>query len=224
MKKKIISTGDGSPSLYIEELNETYHSKHGALTESSYVYIKKGLAHWLDQNNKKELKVFELGMGTGLNAYLSYVFSVNQKISCEYLSIEKYPLSLKEIRSLKMKESLPAREHYHFFDQLHEMEWNQMFSQSDFFFKKVKKDFFSIGLDDSYDVLFYDAFGYHAQSNMWQENALQICHEILKPGGVWVSYCAKGDVRRRLEKIGFSVERLEGPPGKREMLRAIKGG
>ena len=222
MKKKIIITGDGSPSLYISELNETYHSKHGAVTESDYVYIKRGLVHWLDQNNQKKLKVFEMGMGTGLNVYLSYVFSINHKISCEYFSIEKYPLSLKEIRSLNMKVSLPAREHHHFFDQLHQLEWNQMLSQSDFYFTKIKEDFLNMALVQSFDVLFYDAFGYNAQSEMWQEKALQKCYDLLNPGGIWVSYCAKGAVRRSLEKIGFVLERLEGPPGKREMLRAVK--
>ncbi len=222
MQKKIISTGDGSPSLYIEDLNETYHSKHGALTESNFVYISKGLGYWLNQNNKNELKVFEMGMGTGLNAYLSYVFSVEHQLTCHYLTIEKYPLSLKEVRSLKMKASLPALEHQYFFDQLHEADWNQEFCQSNFFFKKVEEDFFNLNLDQSYDVLFYDAFGYHAQSEMWKDKALERCYDILKPGGVWVSYCAKGVVRKSLEKIGFSVERLEGPPGKREMLRAIK--
>ena len=222
MQKKIIITGDGSPSLYISELNETYHSKHGAVTESDYVYIKRGLVHWLDQNNQKKLKVFEMGMGTGLNVYLSYVFSINHKISCEYFSIEKYPLQLKEIQSLNMKASLPAGEHHHFFDQLHQLEWNQMLSQSDFSFTKIKEDFLNMALVQSFDVLFYDAFGYNAQSEMWQEKALQKCYDLLNPGGIWVSYCAKGAVRRSLEKIGFVLERLEGPPGKREMLRAVK--
>lgn len=222
MQKKIIITGDGSPSFYISELNETYHSKHGAVTESDYVYIKRGLVHWLDQNNQKKLKVFEMGMGTGLNVYLSYVFSINHKISCEYFSIEKYPLQLKEIQSLNMKASLPAGEHHHFFDQLHQLEWNQMLSQSDFSFTKIKEDFLNMALVQSFDVLFYDAFGYNAQSEMWQEKALQKCYDLLNPGGIWVSYCAKGAVRRSLEKIGFVLERLEGPPGKREMLRAVK--
>lgn len=222
MQKKIITTGDGSPSLYVEQLNETYHSKHGAITESEYVYINKGLAYWLDQNNQEALKVFEMGLGTGLNAYLSYVFVVDHKISCEYFSIEKYPLSTDEVQSLNMQDVLPASEHRYFFDQLHEVEWGQRLSQSGFLFKKVEEDFLSMELDQCFDVLFYDAFGYHAQSEMWQDKALQKCYDILRPGGVWVSYCAKGVVRRCLEKTGFWVERLEGPPGKREMLRAIK--
>lgn len=222
MPKKIIKTGDGSPSLYIDQLNETYHSKHGAITESDYVYIKKGFAYWLDLNNQRAPRVFEMGLGTGLNAYLSYVFALDRKVLCEYVSVEKYPLSIDEVQSLGMKDALPSPEHHHFFDQLHEVDWGQNLSQSNFVFKKLEQDFFSVALDQSFDILFYDAFGYHAQSEMWQEKALQKCYDLLQPGGVWVSYCAKGSVRRCLEKIGFSVERLEGPPGKREMLRAIK--
>ena len=159
MQKKIIITGDGSPSIYIEDLNETYHSKQGAITESDYVYINKGLAHWLDLNNQKTTRIFEMGLGTGLNAYLSYVFAVNHKILCEYVAIEKYPLSLEEVQTLKMRDALPAPEHHHLFDQLHEVGWDQSLSQSNFLFKKREQDFFSMLLDQSFDVLFYDAFG-----------------------------------------------------------------
>ena len=222
MQKKIIITGDGSPSLYIDQLKETYHSKHGAITESDHVYIKEGFAHWVSLNKQKAARIFEMGLGTGLIAYLSYVFALNHKVFCEYVSVEKYPLSIDEVQSLRMKDALPDPDHHHFFDQLHEVSWGQNLSKSDFLFKKLEQDFFSVTLDQSFDIMFYDAFGYHVYSEMWQEKALQKCYDLLRNGGVWVSYCAKGSVRRSLEKIGFSVERLEGPPGKREMLRAIK--
>ncbi len=222
MQKRIIITQDGSPSIHIEELNETYHSKHGAITESNYVYIKKGLIHWLNQNNKNKIKVFEMGFGTGLNAYLTYLYTFKKKITCDYFTIEKYPLSLKEVRSLKFKESLPSPTHHHFFDMLHRSDWNKELYQSNFFFKKVAEDFFNMDLDLSFDVLFYDAFSYKAQSEMWHEKALKKCYDILESDGIWVSYCAKGSVRRILEKLGFLAERLEGPPGKREILRATK--
>lgn len=222
MQKKIIITGDGSPSLYINQLKETYHSKYGAITESDHVYIKEGFAHWVSLNKQKAPRIFEMGLGTGLIAYLSYVFALNHKVFCEYVSVEKYPLSIDEVQSLRMKDALPDPDHHHFFDQLHEVTWGQNLSKSDFLFKKLEQDFFSVTLDQSFDIMFYDAFGYHVNSEMWQEKALQKCYDLLQYGGVWVSYCAKGSVRRSLEKIGFTVERLEGPPGKREMLRAIK--
>jgi len=222
MQKKIITTGDGSPTIFVEKLKETYHSKHGALNESQYVYIEKGLMHWLNKKNKNEVKIFEMGLGTGLNAYLSYVCSYELDLTCKYFSIEKYPLARKELEALKMKAALPMPKHHHFFDRLHDIEWNQMISQSNFLFQKIEDDFLTTPITQKYDVIFYDAFGYHAQSELWQEKALQICFDMLQSGGVWVSYCAKGEVRRTLQKIGFQLERLEGPPGKREMLRAIK--
>lgn len=222
MQKKIITTGDGSPTIFVEKLKETYHSKYGALNESQYVYIEKGLMHWLNKNSKSEVKVFEMGFGTGLNTYLTYVCSYKLDLICKYFSIEKYPLAPKELEALKMKATLPMPKHHHFFDRLHEIEWNQMISESNFLFQKIEDDFLTIPIKQKYDVLFYDAFGYHAQPELWQEKALQICFDMLQPGGVWVSYCAKGEVRRTLQKIGFQLERLEGPPGKREMLRAIK--
>jgi len=192
------------------------------VTESDYVYIQKGLGYWLEKNNKTELKVFEMGLGTGLNAYLSFVFSQQRALMCEYFSVEKYPLTHEELQSLQMKGSLPATKYQDFFDQLHQANWNTTLFQSNFFFSKLKEDFLTMTFSQKFDVLFYDAFGYHAQSELWQEEALQICFDILQPGGVWVSYCAKGEVRRSLQKVGFKVERLDGPPGKREMLRAVK--
>ena len=222
MQKKIFTTKDGSPSIFIDELNETYHSRHGALTESDYVYINKGLSYWLENNNIKEVKIFEMGLGTGLNAYLSYIYSLEHQLSIDYVSIEKFPLNKNEIENLKMKDILPEAQYHHFFDQLHNSKWNLIHKVSDFSFHKIKGDFFGMKLGQNFDVLFYDAFGYLAQSEMWEKKALEICFNLLKTEGIWVSYCSKGQVRRDLEKVGFSVERLEGPPGKREMLRAIK--
>ena len=167
-------------------------------------------------------KIFEMGLGTGLNAYLSYVFVVDYKMTCEYFAVEKYPLSLKEVKCLNMQDALPDSDHKYFFDQLHKADWGLSLLKKEFLFKKIEGDFLTLDFDNQFDVLYYDAFGYHAQPEMWHEAALQKCHDILSPGGVWVSYCAKGSVRRILEKIGFFLERLEGPPGKKEMLRAIK--
>jgi hypothetical protein len=153
MQKKIIITGDGSPSLYINQLKETYHSKHGAITESDHVYIKEGFAHWVSLNKQKTPRIFEMGLGTGLIAYLSYVFALNHKVFCEYVSVEKYPLSIDEVQSLRMKDALPDPDHHHFFDQLHEVSWGQNLSKSDFLFKKLEQDFFSVTMDQSFATL-----------------------------------------------------------------------
>ena len=222
MKKSIIQTEDGSPSIFVEELKETYHSRNGAVTESDYVYIKKGMQFWIENNPDKSLKVFELGLGTGLNAYLSYVFSLENQLNCTYFSLEKFPLSDDEINALQMEASLPSPQNQHFFHRLHHLEWDQFHTHPHFNFHKQKIDFLNFSSQAQFDILYYDAFGYHAQSDLWQTDALQKSYDLLRPGGVWVSYCAKGTVRRSLQQVGFQVERLEGPPGKREMLRAIK--
>lgn len=222
MKKKFFKTKDGSPSLIIDELNETYHSRHGALTESLHVYIEKGLNSWIERNKKTEVNIFEMGMGTGLNAYLAYCFCIKNKIKLYYYSVEKFPLSIEEIKALGMEKYLPYPEFHNFFEWLHSSDWNIKNFYKNFFFQKSSSDFFDSIITEKYDIIFYDAFGYNAQPEMWGEKALKICYRILKTGGYWVSYCSKGSVRRYLEKIGFEVDRLDGPPGKREILRAIK--
>ena len=223
MKKKIFKTKDGSPSYIINELNETYHSRHGALTEALHIYIEKGLASWIEKNNKKEVRIFDMGFGTGLNAYLAICFCIKNKIKLNYYTVEKFPLTIEEIKTLGMEKYLPHPEFREFFKWLHLSNWNNNIFNKDFFFHKSNSDFFDSIIDNKYDIIFYDAFGYGAQPEMWGEKALEVCYRILKPYGYWVSYCSKGSVRRYLEKLGFIVDRLEGPPGKREILRAIKG-
>ena len=222
MKKIFFKTKDGSPSILIEELGESYHSRHGAITESNYIYIKKGLDSWIDKHKKKKVKIFEMGMGTGLNAYLAFCFCEKKKIKLNYYTVEKFPLSIQEIEKLSMEKYLPYSEFHQFFKWLHLSDWNVKLFKKEFLFQKTNSDFFDLKTLEKYDIVFCDAFGYNAQSEMWEEKALKICHRILKIGGYWISYCSKGSVRRNLEEIGFRVERLEGPPGKREILRAIK--
>ena len=222
MKKEVFLTSDGSPSLRIEEIKETYHSRHGALTESTYVYINKGLDYWIKNHHKNELNIFEMGLGTGLNAYLAYVFSKENNVNINYHSIEKFPLTEAELHLLEMKSTLPHAEHADFYQLLHSCLWEKAIEQDGFLFSKSKIDFLELDISQKFDVIFYDAFGHHAQPELWQKKPLDICFQLLNPGGVWVSYCAKGIVRRTLEEVGFQVTRLEGPPGKREMLRAIK--
>ena len=222
MKKEVFLTSDGSPSLRVEEIKETYHSRHGALTESTHVYIDMGLDYWINNNYKNELSIFEMGLGTGLNAYLAYVFSKVKKVNINYHSIDKFPLLEEELHSLKMKSVLPNPEHTDFYHALHSCSWEKELPQDGFLFSKSKIDFLDLDVSQKFDIIFYDAFGYHAQPELWQKKPIELCFQLLNPGGVWVSYCAKGVVRRTLQEVGFQVSRLKGPPGKREMLRAIK--
>ena len=142
MKKKFFKTKDGSPSLIIDELNETYHSRHGALTESLHVYIEKGLNSWIERNKKTEVNIFEMGMGTGLNAYLAYCFCIKNKIKLYYYSVEKFPLSIEEIKALGMEKYLPYPEFHNFFEWLHSSDWNIKNFYKNFFFQKSSSDFF----------------------------------------------------------------------------------
>lgn len=217
MLEKIL-TKDGSFSFYDSVLKETYHSRNGALTESLHVYISNGLKYWLNNNPKaKSCKIFEMGFGTGLNAILTKRFAEENKKKITYSSIEKSPLNYEQIRSVRLKVVSKSEK------KLLKSSWDKMHEFAPYFkIHKIHNDFFNLTFKASSDLIFYDAFSYDIQPIMWSEKALKISTDFLKKNGIWVSYCAKGVVRRRLEKLGLSVERIPGPPGKRVMLRAIK--
>ena len=224
MDKKLIITADGSPSFHIAALKETYHSRHGARTESQYVYIDQGLHHWLQhQKNPKQCRIFEMGLGTGINALLTFEAQLHTSCSLVYHTLEKYPLTADEIEAIPMEGLTSSPAARQFFKDLHQLDWGlaQQLS-SGFEVKKIQADLFEWVFENGYDLIYYDAFGAHAQPELWTEAALKPVCEALAPGGIWVSYCAKGSVRRALTALGLHVERLPGPPGKREMLRATK--
>jgi len=220
---KIIKTKDGSQTLWVEELNETYHSTHGALQESLHVFIENGLKYSLTKG-KSDLKVFELGFGTGLNVFLTCIECIkDSSLNVELHSIEKYPV-LPET-ALKMEYELldslaPWKDS---FKKIIESSWDEKNNiRENFALKKISGDFFDTEMERNfYDLIFYDAFGARAQSEMWTEESFRICADIIKPGGLLVTYASKGSARRALEKVGFQVEKIPGPPGKREMMRAI---
>ena len=221
--KKLFKTNDGSFTIKVDKLNETYHSRHGAITESKFVYIQEGMSYWNETNKKSDCKIFEMGYGTGLNAYLSYLESHKYFKKISYTSVELLPLSFKEIKALNYGEFFKNQNHFLTFDDFSKVKW-EYFQQLSKTFNLLKKevDFEKFRFDEKYDIIFYDAFGYHAQPELWEIKYMKKCYDMLNLGGVWVSYCAKGNVRRGLEKSGFEVVRLIGPPGKREILRALK--
>ena len=223
-EKKRIKTADGTFSLMLENLKETYHSRHGALQESRYVYIEKGLKHWKEFNpHATECHVFEMGFGTGLNALLAADFAQQHTFPLYFESVENDPLTPEVHEQLGYVALFPHLGSEKERAELLQNTWNRELSFSAYFncFKK-RQDYFLWQSKSEFDLIFYDAFGAHAQAEMWEEKALQIAVAKLKKGGVWVSYCAKGSVRRALQSLGLEVERLPGPPGKREMLRATK--
>jgi tRNA U34 5-methylaminomethyl-2-thiouridine-forming methyltransferase MnmC len=223
IEPNIIPTGDGSQTLWLKDLDETYHSTHGALRESLHVFIEKGLKHCIIKG-KRELKIFEMGFGTGLNVFLTYIQCAKDPgLNVEIHSIEKFPV-LPET-ALKMEYELldslaPWKDS---FNQIIGSNWNEKNRlRENFVLKKISGDFFESEMESNfYDLIFYDAFGARAQSEMWTEESFRICADMLKSGGIMVTYASKGSARRALEKVGFEVEKLPGPPGKREMMRAL---
>jgi tRNA U34 5-methylaminomethyl-2-thiouridine-forming methyltransferase MnmC len=217
---QLIKTADGSGSLYIPSLDETYHSRHGAIQESNHVFIEQGLKPLLA--NSQEIFVFEVGFGTGLNALLTLIAAEKAGVKVKYRSIEKYPLSIAQALELNYSESVDPR-FAQYFKALHEAPWQQWVSISSHF--SIYKD--EIDLDDvsivgEADVVYYDAFGPRVQPNMWNIQKLKIACDTLKPSGVFVTYCAQGQFKRVLKELGMQVMGLPGPPGKREMTKAIK--
>lgn len=220
---KFIISEDGSHTLYHEELNETYHSTHGAVQESEYVFVKMGLEAL---KGLKEIKVLEIGFGTGLNAFLSVLFqqkNPNKKIG--YTTLEPFPISKEIYTSLNFSEVMKVEQSNKvLFQQLHDSEWETSISLSESFIlkkRKLKLEDFSIE-SNYFDIIFFDAFAPNKQEEVWSIENIKKCYESLKEQGVFVTYCAQGQLRRNLEAVGFNVERLPGPPGKREMLRGVK--
>lgn len=221
MKIEIITTGDSSKTLHLPALNEQYHSKNGALTEANHVYIQKGLEHLFESSsNAQTLSVFELGFGTGMNAMLTAVKMTERGHEvCNYVTVEPHLLSSAHYTVFE-NESWASPELYRTMHQAAVGEWTAI---TPFFnLLKLNTTFESFTTDIRFDLIYYDAFGPRVQPELWEPWALEKCAGLLGEHGIWVSYCAKGTVRRGLEAAGLSVERLPGPPGKREMLRAEK--
>ncbi len=226
MRRKIITTADGSKTIHIEELNEQYHSKHGAIQEANHVFIKNGLHYLCHSEPRNEsltnISILEIGFGTGLNTFLTCLEAEKLKINIDYVGVEAYPISPEEIAALNYA-NLISEEVDNVFKKLHEVSWEEKHGLNSHFTLTKRKQFFEDIKDiDQYDLIYFDAFGARVQPELWTETIFKIMFKALKPKGVLVTYSAKGSVRRAMQSVGFTVERLEGPPGKREMLRAIK--
>ncbi len=223
MKREIIKTGDGSATIYLPDWNEHYHSKHGAVQEALHVFIKSGYHHYLTKQGLKEISILEIGFGTGLNALLTLVEAERSKVKVNYTGVEAYPVSAKEVSALEYAEVVLEEKAPEVFKKLHHTEWEKRSEISAFFSLQKEKKFFSeISEKEEFDLIYFDAFGPRVQPELWSEEVFQNMYSALKSKGVLVTYSAKGDVRRAMQSSGFFVERLEGPPGKREMLRATK--
>jgi tRNA U34 5-methylaminomethyl-2-thiouridine-forming methyltransferase MnmC len=218
---KIITTGDGSHSLFNESLNETYHSTHGALRESLHVFIKNGLDVALEKSSSSEISILEVGFGTGLNALLTFQKSRHISQRIVYRSLEAFPLSGDVLNQLNYG---TACEDENSFKIIHEARWNietDLSPKFTLFKEQTTLQLAELG-ECSFDVIYYDAFAPSKQPEMWEITLLEKVVRSIKAGGLFVTYCAKGQLKRDLKFLGLTVETLPGPPGKKEMIRGVK--
>lgn len=223
MERKIIKTGDGSVTIHLSEWDEQYHSKHGAIQEARHVFIKMGLEYWVELNKKKNSAILEIGFGTGLNAFITFLEAQKLQLKIDYTGVEAYPVSTSEIKALNYAEMLSAENQIETFRSMHEIPWNKKVDISENFqLEKQQQRFEEIEDINQYNLVFFDAFGARVQPELWTEDIFSRMFAAMKNNSVLVTYSAKGSVRRAMQTAGFIVERLPGPPGKREMLRALK--
>ena len=220
MKRSIIQTRDGSTTIHIEGWDECYHSRFGAIQEAQHVFIKNGLS--LFEN--KSISILEIGFGTGLNAFITFLESqkLNQKI--DYVGVEAYPVSAEEVVSMNYTSELNAEKDSEIFKKIHKCNWEEQIILRDNFLFTKRLQFFEDIIDlEKFDLIYFDAFGFDAQPELWSTPIFKKMYNALKSNGVLVTYAARGVVKRSMIEVGFKVEKLEGPPGKREMFRAKKG-
>lgn len=220
MKKRTLKiTEDGSHTLYVPEINEHYHSTHGAIQESQHVYIESGF----NACSKQNVNILEIGFGTGLNALLSYRASLILQRNVFYQTTELFPLRMEEVSAFNYPASA---EEAVFFEKIHTCEWERPIEIApNFVLCKQNRDVSSpknLPTDTRFDVVYFDAFAPEKQSEMWSQAIFDQLFSICNEGAIVTTYCAKGEVRRRMQSAGFSMERLPGPPGKREILRGKK--
>ena len=227
MKREILITSDGSTTIHLPDWNEQYHSKHGAIQEAYHVFIKSGLELFCHSDESEEVQeaidILEIGFGTGLNCFITFLESNKIRKKINYVGVEAYPVVDDEIQKLNYVSELSAEKSQFVFDALHAVSWDEKHPISEDFLLIKRKQFFEeIDDENRFNLIYFDAFGAEHQPILWTETIFKKMYVALKMGGVLVTYCAKGSVRRAMQTVGFTVERLEGPPGKREMLRATK--
>lgn len=211
-------TGDGSHTLYLPDIDEHYHSHFGALTESTHIFINAGLKS-IPGN---ELSIMEVGFGTGLNALLTAMAAEEDHRKITYTSLEKYPLPLSLLEKINHS-VIAGPQGTQLFNLIHAAPWGEYFTVSEWFkIKKIVTDLVTDPLSGEFDLIYFDAFGPDKQPEMWSRDVLEKVAAVTRRGSVFVTYSAKGTLKRMLRDLGFEVTLLPGPPGKRVMTRAVK--
>lgn len=220
MEREIRFTSDGSTTIFLPELNESYHSKHGAIQEAYHVFIHNGLELF---QGKDSVSILEMGFGTGLNAFITFLESKKMMQNIEYVGIEAYPVSVDEWAEMNYVSQLNSTENFSYFKMMHEILWDEKYEISNNFKLTKRKQFFEdIDDVDQYDLIYFDAFGFTAQPEVWSEEIFKKMYLALRNNGVLVTYACRTSIKNAMLNSGFSIEKLPGAPGKREMLRARK--
>ncbi len=219
MKREIIQTNDGSTTIHLPEWNESYHSKHGAIQEAYHVFIKNGFSLF----QGKPISILEIGFGTGLNAFITHLEANKNNQIIDYVGVEAYPVAIEEAFKMNFANEIDNKK-ANVFDQMHECEWEIKNTISKNFTLIKRKQFFQdINDVEAFDLIYFDAFGYRVQPELWSEEIFLKMYNALKSNGVLVTYACRTSIKKAMLVAGFSIEKLPGAPGKREMLRATKG-
>lgn len=219
MTLELKKTADGSFTLYVPDLDEHYHSYHGALQEAKHVFIQNGVL----MLTSKKIRILEVGFGTGLNALLTACESVVLEVEIEYVGVEAYPVPIELLQKMDYASLIDHKDAFKFYNHMIQDVWGeeQLIHQS-FKLTKVKQKIENYECQETFDIIYFDAFGPRVQEEMWTIAIMEKMYNSLNISGFLVTYCAKGQFKRDLKTVGFQVFDLPGPPGKREMVRAVK--
>jgi tRNA U34 5-methylaminomethyl-2-thiouridine-forming methyltransferase MnmC len=218
LKREIIITNDGSTTIHLPEWNESYHSKHGAIQEAYHVFVKNGFLLF----EAKPISILEIGFGTGLNCFITFLEAKKQNIIIDYVGVEAYPIALEEVFQMNYANEIDNL-NSDTFKMLHELPWEQQHPISENFTLTKRQQFFQdINDKEAFNLIYFDAFGFRVQPELWSEEIFAKMYQALKPNGVLVTYACRTSIKNAMLSAGFSVEKLTGAPGKREMLRATK--
>jgi len=219
VKQTLFITNDGSTSIRLEELDESYHSKHGAIQEAYHVFIKNGLSLF----KGKSVSVLEIGFGTGLNALITLKEAINFQQTIEYVGVEAYPIASEMAMQMNYVDQLQQENLKLSFELMHDSDWEKRVAITpNFHLTKEKKLFQEINHENQFDLVYFDAFGFRVQPELWSFEVFQKMHKAMKKEGVLVTYACRTSIKNAMKECGFTVEKLPGAPGKREMLRAFK--
>lgn len=221
MERTVVLTADGSSSIFVPDFDEHYHSVHGAMQESLHVFINAGLNYMAEK--QKTISILEVGFGTGLNALLTYFYANKADLTINYTALEKFPLEMKLVETLNYPEILNIPQATEILNTMHALSWNATVNLStQFLFNKRRIDLLDFLSTEQFDVIYFDAFAPSAQPELWTVSVFENMFNALKNNGILTTYCAKGSVKRSMKEVGFKIESLTGPIGKREMTRARK--